>query len=230
MATKDPSRPKRKCPSKIKLDPRECLTCKKLFMPNRFWHGYCSVRCRDRAKERNARAREPRLKIKGTATLPFGSFTCPVCKDECAATRSTQKYCSHRCFRLRLQTNWRNENRRKGLCYSCTKPPLKGSHSWCEKHWFAQAAWRSGLRGKQMGEALKSVLETQDYTCPYTGRKLTPGVNASVDHKNPRSLSRENVGSIENLEWVDIEINRAKRTLTKDEFISICKLIASRFP
>lgn len=229
MAEENLTNTKRKCPSKVKLDPRECLTCKKVFTPNRFWHGYCSVPCRDRAKERTARSREPKVERKSTKESPFGSFVCPVCQDSFVATRSDQKYCSHRCCRLRLQMNWRNENRKKGLCYSCINPPLKGSVSYCEKHWFMQAAWRSGLRGKGSWKKLKKILEDQDYICPYTGRKLTPGINASVDHKSPRSISRESVSSIENLEWVDTEINRAKRTLTKEEFISLCKLIASRF-
>jgi hypothetical protein len=230
MATRNPTKPKRQCPSKVRLDPRKCLTCEKLFTPNRFWHGYCSTRCRDKAKERKAREREPKLKRKSTNSLPFGSLKCPVCEDEFTATRSGQRYCSHRCFRLRLQRNWRNKNRAKGLCYSCTDKPIRGSVSYCEKHWFIQAAWRSGLRGRGSWEKLKKILEGQNYKCPYTGRRLTPGVNASVDHKKPRSLSRGSVGLVENLEWVDTEVNRAKRTLTKRKFVALCKLIASRFP
>ena len=209
---------------------RKCLSCEKPFISTRFWHGYCSVTCRDRTKLEKARAREPRLQRKGSMQAPFGTMTCPVCKDDFIGTRSSQKYCSHRCFRLRLQRNWKNKNRAKGLCYSCTQKPLKKTSSYCEKHWFLQAAWRSGLRGFGSWKKLKDILKDQHYKCPYTGRKLTPGVNASVDHKTPRSLDRKSVGLISNLEWVDIEVNRAKRTLTKRKFIALCKLISSRFP
>lgn len=208
---------------------RKCLSCKKPFIPSRSWSRYCSVTCRDREKWKKARARDLRVKRRGTAAAPFGVFTCPVCSKEFLATRSTQKYCSHRCFRLRLQRNWKNKNRAKGLCYSCTERPLKKTSSYCEKHWFLQAAWRAGLRGNGSWIKLKEILEVQNYTCPYTGRKLTPGINASVDHKKPRSLYRGSVGLISNLEWVDIEVNRAKRTMTKTKFIALCKLISSRF-
>jgi len=230
MAEEKITKPKIKRPSKVQLDPRKCFTCGTLFTPNRFWHGYCSVQCREKAKEKTKREREPKAVKKSTVSSPFGNIKCPVCEDDFVSTRPSQKYCSHRCFRLRLQRNWINKNREKGLCYSCPEVPLNGTNSYCEKHWLGQAAWRAGLRGPGSGEKLKIILEKQNYTCPYTGRKLILGVNASVDHKIPRSLSRENVGSIDNLEWVETEVNRAKRTLTKEEFISLCKLIASRFP
>lgn len=219
----------RKCPSKVKFGQKKCVSCKRKFIPNRLWQLYCSVRCRDWMKWKTMKSKNARVVRKGSVSAPFGTVTCPVCNDSFIATRPTQKYCSHRCFRLRIQRNWKNKNRAKGLCYSCTERPLKRTSSYCEKHWFLQAAWRAGLRGKGSWKRLKEILEIQNYTCPYTGRKLTPGINASVDHKKPRSLYRRSVGLIANLEWVDIEVNRAKRTLTKTKFIALCKLISSRF-
>jgi len=76
---------------------------------------------------------------------------------------------------------------------------------------------------------IKEVLKNQNYRCPYTGRRLKIGNNASIDHIKPRSLFNGKVGDIKNLEWVDTEVNRAKRTMSKARFVSLCRLIASRF-
>ena len=73
---------------------------------------------------------------------------------------------------------------------------------------------------------LKQMLESQGYKCVYTGRRLEIGGNASIDHKIPRSRGGEDV--IENLQWVDWQVNRAKTDMTHDEFIVMCRLIVRR--
>jgi 5-methylcytosine-specific restriction endonuclease McrA len=128
-----------------------------------------------------------------------------------------------------MSRNWQSKNRTMGLCYSCSDKPVNGTSSWCEKHWLTQAAWRFGLRGRGSWKKLKDLLEAQNYTCPYSGRKLIIGMNASVDHKLPRSKYPGLVGSIGNCEWVDEDVNRAKRAMTPAEFIALCKSVADRF-
>ena len=213
----------------IVLQDRPCFICKENFTPTRPWNKFCSKNCRwdhhDKRK-RSSRKNTPRI---GTAALPFGSLKCPTCNNSFMSTRPSKKYCSHKCYRLRMSRNWKNKNRERGSCYSCSDKPVNGTSSWCEKHWLTQAAWRAGLRGERSWEKIRRLLESQNYICPYTGKKLTIGVNASIDHKLPRSKYPTLVGSIENYEWVDEDINRAKRTMTKDEFIAMCKTVASRF-
>ena len=207
-----------------------CLVCKQEFPQSKnHCQEYCSVKCRDRAsylkKKENRNIKSPT----GSKEHPFGEKECPTCKKKFSATRSNKRYCSHKCYRLRMSRNWTNRNREKGLCYDCSEPPIPGSNCWCEKHWLMQAAWRAGVKGKESWVKIKEILERQNYKCPYTGRNLVIGKNASIDHIKPKSLFEDQMGNIENLEWVDIEVNRAKRTLSKDEFIALCKLIASRF-
>ncbi len=218
----------RKCPSKEDLPERPCIVCSSAFAPQRRWHGYCSVRCRDKRKIDRAKAYEPMVKRRSSDDFPFGKSTCPVCTDEFVCTRSRKKYCSFRCFRLRIQRDWKNKNRASGKCYACSKPPLRPGSSYCKKHWLYQAAWRAGVRGAKIAEKVEALLEDQKYTCPYTERTLVIGENASLDHINPRSADTKGIGQIENLEWVDVQVNLSKRAMTRSEFVEFCGVVHNR--
>lgn len=198
--------PGRKCPSKTLFPETACAQCVTLFDPNRAWQKFCSAKCRDMLRSMS----------------PWGN------------SRKRQDETEEE-FKNRIRTyerkglrRWTTKNISRGLCRACPAPALPGTKCWCEKHWFAQAAWRNGLRGKEAGEKVKVLLEKQNHTCPYTGKKLVIGVNASIDHKNPRSRFPDQSKSIENAEWVDLNVNRAKRAMTKEEFIELCTLIAER--
>lgn len=71
---------------------------------------------------------------------------------------------------------------------------------------------------------LYEILEKQNFICPYSGRRLRIGINASVDHIIPKSMKGPN--SLSNLQWVDLEINRMKRGHTPIGFLSVIKIIA----
>ena len=117
-----------------------------------------------------------------------------------------------------------------GVCRSCTSPPAFGSQV-CETHWFAhRATQRLGLGPDSIGrgQALKAILEAQNYTCPYSGRKLVPGVNAAVDHIRPHAHHPELRGELSNIQWVDEVVNRMKQDLEHKDFIALCALIAKR--
>lgn len=221
-------RPGRTCASKIDFPAKPCETCQSLFKPQRRWARYCNVRCRDKRKVRVAMSKQEKIVRKSTPAAPFGTALCPICRTEFKLTRFSKKYCSFRCSRRRIQGNWANKNRKLGLCLSCVEKPITGSVSFCEKHWLAQAAWRAGLRGKEKWRIVKQILERQDYTCPYTGRKLVIGENASIDHKNPRAAFVDQVGLESNLEWVDGDVNWAKHSMTREEFIAFCRLVVER--
>lgn len=218
----------RQCPSHEKIPTRACLRCRCPFSPGRAWQKFCSRNCRWAVCDIIKASRRPKIRRIGTPGKPFGAFVCPVCKKKFTSTRSTKKYCSHVCYRKRMSSNWVNKNRSRGLCYACESPPITGTASWCEKHWLTQLAWRSGLRGRGSGRRLKEILESQNYRCPYTGRRLVIGKNASVDHINSRARFPGLIGEITNLEWVDVEVNRAKRTMSRVEFISMCREVVRR--
>lgn len=113
----------------------------------------------------------------------------------------------------------------QGWCHNCPTPRMENSNTYCEKHWYAQkATQRLGLGPHviKRGQALKAKLETQNYTCPYTGVNLIPGVNASVDHVIPVSQRPDLKGEISNIEWVDLNLNHMKTDMSREQFLEVC--------
>lgn len=114
----------------------------------------------------------------------------------------------------------------KGLCKVCGKLRAENSNLYCFEHWFkATSCFATGTN--KHWRAIRDKLEEQDYQCPYSGKELIMGKNAQLDHKVPPGLGGDN--TLDNLHWVDAEINRMKGKHTHLEFISICKVIASQF-
>lgn len=72
--------------------------------------------------------------------------------------------------------------------------------------------------------SLLGLLEKQGHKCALTGRALTPE-NCCLDHINPRSMGGEHV--IENVHLVVPEANRAKGTMSMDEFIGLCREVVA---
>ena len=68
-------------------------------------------------------------------------------------------------------------------------------------------------------QAILLLLERQQYRCALTARALTPET-ASLDHIVP--VCRGGEHRIENTQVLEHSINRAKGTLTNDEFIALC--------
>lgn len=67
---------------------------------------------------------------------------------------------------------------------------------------------------------LLALLDRQQYRCALSGRKLVPE-NTSLDHMVP--VSRGGGHTIENAQALANEVNRAKHTLTNEEFIRLCR-------
>lgn len=211
------------------LTQKPCFVCQGLFQPTAPWNRYCSIRCREKQRRIISTKRDGRSPDSRPSRSPFGKKKCSTCNTSFLKTRAVQKFCSDRCRQLSRSRRWRNKNIKNKKCRACPLPLMRHSGCWCEKHWLTQLAWRCGLRGKNSAGRLKSLLVSQKRRCVYTGRKLVLGLNASIDHKVARSVNREKVGDIKNMEWVELEVNRAKRTLSKKRFVGLCKLIASRF-
>ena len=64
------------------------------------------------------------------------------------------------------------------------------------------------------------LLECQQYRCALTGRLLTPDT-ASLDHIVPVRCGGEHCA--ENPQVLHRDVNRAKTTMTNDEFIQLCR-------
>lgn len=69
------------------------------------------------------------------------------------------------------------------------------------------------------GSEIFKMLEKQEYRCELTGRVLEPAT-ASIDHMIPLSRGGDHVKS--NAQIVHGLVNRAKCTMTNDEFIRMC--------
>ncbi len=107
----------------------------------------------------------------------------------------------------------------------------------CPENPVASLGHRSSFRQKTLrpqGQKVKStvrprgpvntknvlrLLEFQNYRCALTGRKLTPDIS-SLDHIVPIRNGGEHV--IENAQILHSDINRAKGSLSQDEFICLC--------
>jgi 5-methylcytosine-specific restriction endonuclease McrA len=64
------------------------------------------------------------------------------------------------------------------------------------------------------------LLDWQQYRCALTGRVLTPET-ASLDHIVPVRSGGEH--QIENTQVLHRDVNRAKTTMTCDEFVQLCR-------
>ncbi|GIW80420.1 MAG: hypothetical protein KatS3mg105_2227 [Gemmatales bacterium] len=74
------------------------------------------------------------------------------------------------------------------------------------------------------------LLEWQGYRCALTGRPLTPDM-ASLDHVVPVRNGGEH--RIEKVQVLHKEVNRAKSTMTNEEFVQLCREVveyATRHP
>lgn len=76
---------------------------------------------------------------------------------------------------------------------------------------------------KATADELKRMVEKQEYRCALSGVKLTPDT-AQLDHIVP--LSEGGTNLIDNLQWLDARVNKAKGTMSQSEFVQMCKLVA----
>lgn len=74
--------------------------------------------------------------------------------------------------------------------------------------------------GQVSTENVLQLLEHQQYRCALTGRRLTPQT-AALDHIVP--IRRDGQHVIENTQVLHKDVNRAKGSLTSEEFIGLCR-------
>ncbi|MBI3866802.1 MAG: HNH endonuclease [Planctomycetia bacterium] len=67
---------------------------------------------------------------------------------------------------------------------------------------------------------MMQLLRWQGYRCALTGRKLTPD-RASLDHIIPVRNGGRHV--IENAQLLHRDVNKAKTTMTNEQFIQLCR-------
>lgn len=185
----------------------------------------CLKENRDGHKKRRSEYREKGLCIQcGKNKVDGSKSTCKPCIKK--ARKLKLKRDSHRrkynlCLRcgkkaiLILSDNSKFGNVNRGFLIPRMKEPL------CETHWFRTRS-RDTFNGKERyWEELKEKLIKQDYKCAYTGRSLIIGFNASIDHTIPKSKGGSN--TIDNVKWVDLEVNLLKYNMLENEFLAFCR-------
>jgi 5-methylcytosine-specific restriction endonuclease McrA len=85
----------------------------------------------------------------------------------------------------------------------------------------AQRKSRVGVRATV--DDLLTLIKKQEYRCALSGSVLSAN-NASCDHIIPVSLGGSD--EIDNLQWVDPQINKAKGSMTNEDFIRMCQRVA----
>lgn len=157
-----------------------------------------------------------------------------VCSRCCAKPAKTNRSYCDSCAAVRDARVRRNTTARiaAGICVKC-KEPLAGKSRYCIFHWMyhcaCKGAWHKGRNQAGITASASELLELyikQGKRCSYTGVRLIPGVNMSIDHIVP--ASRGGPGDISNLQWVTKQVNRMKTDLSDEEFVAMCQTIAER--
>lgn len=76
-------------------------------------------------------------------------------------------------------------------------------------------------------EEILDLFNRQDGKCAYSGVPIEIGTTASIDHIIPcyANSYQGKRTTIENLQWVNLEVNYMKRDLSEQQFLEICKNI-----
>lgn len=153
------------------------------------------------------------------------SYVCKICDD----ARKTSQNLLRRVEINKVKRSWAKNNKLSGLCVKCNTPLLATSNNYCEKHYYQDLSHKS-LGTKKEWLYLKTLLESQNFKCKYSGIDLVLGINASIDHIKPKATNPELYHNKDNIVWVDIKINRMKREHNLDEFVELCKLVSKTAP
>lgn len=110
----------------------------------------------------------------------------------------------------------------QGVCVKCGDVCLPDHSLFCEGCWWQNVG--SKTFGHKSGvQILRRIWTRQDGLCAYTGEKLIPGKNASVDHITP--VFHAGATTEENLQWVTRQINLMKSSMPHKEFLAMCRKV-----
>ena len=134
---------------------------------------------------------------------------------------------------------YRKERAAEGLCERCGKSAPKAGVKNCElctktlsnnakkhrrTHFFDKKA--RTLKNYSVGFAkqLAFLWKQQRGLCKLTGERLNRE-NSEIDHIIPKSKGGTN--EITNLRWLLSDVNQAKRALSDEDFLSLCKKVVN---
>lgn len=144
---------------------------------------------------------------------------CPLCGRTAEAGHVRCVEC--RTDEINSRAKRREKRKTEGLCRLCKDPKLE-HNSLCYLCWLKEMSRRS-TGTTEHAQALQAILERQNYKCALTGKVLTPGLDASVDHILPKHRGGGN--EVSNLRWLLFQVNRMRSSLLDDELIELCEVI-----
>ena len=117
-------------------------------------------------------------------------------------------------------------NRRKAnnLCVGCGKTAPITDRVKCVRCSVKTIAYER--TGAGTAHNIDSLLEKFTGVCALSGLPIAIGVNAELDHIKPVSKYPELAHDVDNVQWVDVHVNFAKRDMDQDEFIAMCRRVA----
>lgn len=83
---------------------------------------------------------------------------------------------------------------------------------------------RIAKQNKASAGELYGLLESQEFRCALSGVALTLQ-ETQLDHIHP--VKDGGSHNLDNLQWLDAEVNRAKGTMSNEAFISMCRRVAA---
>jgi|GEM_PF-2561478 len=92
---------------------------------------------------------------------------------------------------------------------------------YASKRFFWVKAMKLKGENKATTKQIASLWKSQKGLCALSGLRLDR--TAQLDHKLPKA--KGGLDAIENLQWLSKEVNLAKRDLTDEQFISLCKTV-----
>lgn len=185
---------------KIKME-RKCKSCSSQVMDVK---GIYCANCRKSKKDTLTKRKQQGLCITcGKVPFTHGQ-KCNIC---------------HESYLINVRLK-RVERFNNGLCSFCDEQRV--GVKLCLKH-YLQFTAKTHLRSTKRYNELHELYLNQKGICPYTGIKLSLGVDSSIDHIIPKS--RGGSDDISNLQWVFYQANFMKGDMLHHEFLSLIKTI-----
>lgn len=179
-----------------------------------------------------------------------------ICEKEAPATFAARRFCDRACKAAamrkdpgeevkcpRCPTRLARGSMRGGYCVPCANEKRAAAardhpereremnrekarrrrEKLLEADWVGARCTFQGYRLKVPAAELRALFDAQGGRCALTGRLLDAGMH--LDHRVPRALGGgDEVG---NLRWVVEDANRAKRALSDEDFIALCRDVAA---
>ena len=108
----------------------------------------------------------------------------------------------------------------QGLCIACRQPSPDSLRC-------PVCSLKNSLRSSKLNASIDDLfqlLAEQQNRCAYTGLEIQAGVNAAIDHKQPRSKGGSS--DLQNLHWVESNINKLKGNMDHSEFLTYLKRLS----